>query len=47
MLSDIVQGAQQLHSDHDNEKAELQRKVNRLREIVHLDNDMAEEWFCK
>ena len=42
-----VQGALPLHSGHEEEKAELLRKVNRLSEIAHLYNDAAEEWFCK
>ena len=42
-----LQGASQLHSGHDEEKAELLRKVSRLREIAHLYNDEAEEWFGK
>ena len=37
-----VQGAQPLHSGHEEEKAELLHKVNRLREIV-LHNNLAEE----
>ena len=36
-----------LHSGYDAEKAELLRKVSRLREIAHLYNDEAEEWFSK
>ena len=40
-----LQGALPLHSGHEQEKAELMRKVNRLREIAHLYNDAAEEWF--
>ena len=42
-----LQGASQLHSGPDEEKAELLRKVSRLREIAHLYNDEAEEWFGK
>ena len=36
-----------LHSGYDAEKAELLRKVSRLREIAHLYNNEAEEWFSK
>ena len=42
-----VQGALPLHSGHEQEKFELLLKVNRLREIAHLCNDTAEEWFGK
>jgi len=42
-----LQGALQLHSGPDEEKAELLRKVSRPREIAHLYNDEAEEWFGK
>ena len=46
-----LQGASQLHSGHEEEKADLLRKlrckVSWLREIVHLYNDEVEEWFCK
>ena len=37
----------QLHSGHEQEKEQLLSKVNRLRDIAHVYNDAAEEWFCK
>ena len=45
-----VQGALPLHFSHKEEKAELLRKVKRLREIAHLYNEGdqgVKEWFCK
>ena len=38
-----VQGALQLHSGYEEEKAQLLGKVNQLREIAHLYNDVAED----
>ena len=42
-----ARSASQLHSGYNAEKAELLRKVSRLREIAHLYNDEAEEWFSE
>ena len=42
-----LQSTQQLHSGHEEEKAELLDKVNRLRETEYLCNNKLEVWFSK